>query len=130
MSVYPWLVPGSLRNLEPADGVVTGFRFAFRINELRTMFYAVHRVALILDGAPVKNANLRLTYRGMTVRAESLPETTWVCLRGEVLDVAVDYPGGLSRGKHRIRLEAVFGGEFFTGLEGKALPVCDFETEF
>ena len=54
MSVNPWYVPGSLRNIEPADGNVTGFRFACRLNAHHTLIYVVHRMAVYVDGAEVK----------------------------------------------------------------------------
>jgi len=130
MSVNQWYVPGSLRNLEPADGNVTGFRFAYRVHELRTMYFVTHRMALFLDGAEVTNPNLRLTHKGVTVRAENLPETGWVCLRGEIIEVAADLPGGLRKGRRQVRLAAVFGGGFGGGAPGTPVALCDFTAEF
>jgi hypothetical protein len=129
MSVSPWYVPGSLRNLEPADGNVAGFRFAYRVAEFRTMYYVTHRMALFLDGAELKNPNLWLTYKGVTVRAAQLPETNWVCLRGDLVEVAADFPGGLRQGRHQVRLEAVFGGGFGGGAPAASVRLCDFTGE-
>jgi hypothetical protein len=130
MSVSQWYVPDSLRNLEPADGDVPGFRFAYRVPQLRTMYFVTHRMTLFLDGAVVPNPNLRLRYKGVTARAADLPETDWVCRRGEIVEVTVDLRGGLRRGRHEVRLAAVLGGGFGGGAPGTPVTLCDFATEF
>ena len=127
MNVNPWYVPRSLRNLEPADGNVPGFRFMYRVPILRANYFVTHRMTLILDGAELKEPNLRLTRKGVTVHAADLPTTNWACLRGETIEVTADLPAGLRKGWHRIRLEALFGGAFGGGVPGTPVALCDFQ---
>lgn len=117
MSVNPWYVPGSLRNIEPADGAYP------------TLLYVVHRMAVYVDGIEVAEPHLRLTYNGATVAAGNLPQTNWVCLRGELIEVEVDLPGGLASGRHQVRLEAVFGGGYGGGMATTPVVLCDFTAE-
>ncbi|MBM3854651.1 MAG: hypothetical protein FJ399_16120 [Verrucomicrobia bacterium] len=114
-------MPKTLRNLEPVGGKVTGFRFSYRVYELRTMYFATHRMILLLNGAVLPRPRLHVTFKGVTVSAENLPETDWVALRGEVIEIAVELPGGLRPGQHQVRVEAVFGGGFGGGMPAAVL---------
>jgi len=125
MSVNPNYLPGSLKNFEPAEGNVGGFRFAYRVHELRTMYLATHRLTVSVDGVALPAATLQVTFKGVTVKAEALPETDWVALRGEVIEITAALPGGLSPGRHQIRVEAVFGGSFGGGAPAAVL-LADF----
>ena len=70
-----------------------------------------------------------MTYNGATVPARNLPKTNWVCLRGEVIEVETDLPGGLPIGRHQVRLEAVFGGGYGGGMATTPVVLCDFVAE-
>lgn len=129
MSVNPWYIPGSLRNLAAAEGEVKGYCFAYRVHDWRTFYFVIHRMVLFLDGVEVLKPNLRLKYKGEIARAENLPETGWMALRGQLVEVTADHPDGLPTGRHQVRLEAVFGGAFDQGAPGRPQVLCDFTAE-
>lgn len=129
MSWNPSVIPGSLRNLPPVNGKPAGFRFVFRTGPGITHFYVAHRVALFVDGQDVSR-NLRLTRKQATVLATELPHTDWVSIAGEPVEVVAELPGGLAPGRHRFKLEALFGGGYGGGgAAGKPRTLCEFEAE-
>ena len=130
MSVNPSYIPGSLRNIEPADGNVTGFRFACRLeNPYNTLLYSIHRMTVFVDGIEVTGSNLRVMYNGASVAVANLPHTNWIGLRGELIEIEADLPGGLATGSHEVRLEALFGGGFSCGMATTPVVLCHFTAE-
>jgi len=128
MNLNPWVIPGSLRNLPAVDGQVPGFRFVFRTPGI-TFFYVAHRVSLSVDGADYSR-NLRLKHRNTTVLATDLPTTDWVCTVGEPIEVIAECPGGLAPGRHRVKLQILFGGGYGgAGDSGRWRTLCEFEDQ-
>jgi len=129
MSVNPWVIPGSLRNLPAVAGRIPGFRFVFRADLGVTHIYVTHRMTLTVDGTDV-SANLRLTWKGRTVRADELPETDWVWRAGEPVEVIAEKPGGLAPGRHSLKLDALMGGTY-GGRPATFEPrvLCEFEDD-
>ena len=129
MSADPRYIPGSLRNLPPAGDRRAGFRFVFRTQGNRSLYYVAHRMTLTVDGLDIPGERLRLTRDGVTVRASDLVKTDWVPLEGESIEVAAEHPGGLGHGRHRIRLQALFGGVWGSARAGTPATLCEFEAE-
>jgi hypothetical protein len=129
VNVNPWVIPGSLQNLPVVDGKIAGFHFVFRMGLGVTHLYVTHRMTLSVDGVDA-SSNLRLRRDGLTIRADELPETDWVCRAGEPIEVIAEFPGGLKRGQHRIKLEVLSGGNY-GGRIGTGAPrvLCEFEDE-
>jgi hypothetical protein len=129
VNVNPWVIPGSLQNLPAAGGKIPGFHFVFRAGLGVTHLYVTHRMMLSVDGADA-SSNLRLKWKGATVRAADLPETDWVCLAGEPIEVIAEFPGGLKPGQHHIKLETIRGGNYGGRAEtGAPRVLCEFEDE-
>jgi len=129
MSVNPWYIPGSLQNLASQGGKPSGFTFAFRSAGLRTLLFVTHSMTVILDRRPIGIKAIKVGFRGSTVRASDLPTTDWVTREGDRVDIAVEFPSGLTRGRHHLRLEAVFGGTYGGGRSGQSVVLCEFEAE-
>jgi hypothetical protein len=129
MSTDPRYIPGSLRNLPLAGDRSAGFRFVFRTQGSRSLYYVTHRMTLTVDGVAIPGEKLRLTRNGVTVRASDLVRTDWVPLEGESIEVAAEHPGGLGPGRHRIRLQALFGGVWGSARAAIPTTLCDFEAE-
>jgi hypothetical protein len=129
MSVNPWVIPGSLQNLPTAGGKIPAFHFVFRAGLGILHLYVTHRMTLSVDGVDA-SSNLRLKWKGATVRAADLPETDWVCRAGERIEVIADFPGGLKPGQHHIKLEMLSGG-YYGGRALTTAPIvlCEFEDE-
>ncbi len=129
MNVNPWVIPGSLQNLPAAAGRIPGFHFVFRAGLGVTHLYVTQRMTLSVDGVDA-SSSLRLRRNGLTVRADELPETDWVCRAGDPIEVIVEFPGGLKPGQHRIKLEVLFGGGYGGRIEtGAPRALCEFEDE-
>lgn len=125
----PWYIPGSLQNLSPVAGKVPGFRFVYRLSAGKTFLYVIHRMILTVDGKDA-SADLRLKFKNVTVRSTELPTTNWVAGPGDPMEFTVSWPGGLAAGRHRIRAQAVFGGNY-GGRSEQGLPreLFDFEMD-
>ena len=130
MSMNPSYIPGSLHNIELADGNVTGFSFVCRLkNPYNTLLYSIHRMAVFVDGVEVTSSHLRVTYNGATVAVANLPHTNWIGLRGDPIEIEAGLPGGLAKGSHEVRLEALFGGGFSCGMATTPVVLCQFTAE-
>lgn len=124
MNVNPWVIPGSLQNLPPANGKIPGFHFVFRARN-DTYLYTTHLMKLSADGMDA-SSNLRLNWQGRTARAADLPETDWVARMGQFIEVVAEFPGGLKPGSHHIKLEVISGGY---GGDGALYALCEFEDD-
>jgi hypothetical protein len=127
MRVNPWYIPGTLQNVS-SNGTPTGFEFTYRQAKFR-LLYVTHKMTLFVDGVAIKQPNLRLTRNGLTVSATDLVTTTWACEPGEPIQFAADLPGGLSKGTHTIRIDAVFGGKGDGSNGSKPIQIIDFQAE-
>jgi hypothetical protein len=92
------IYPGSVENIEG------GWRLGARLPYYRgQILSAVEDVALTVDGEKVPRENVRFTVRGVTRTLDEV-ETTyderWEF--GEVAEISVVQPGGLTAGEHTI----------------------------
>lgn len=122
-----WYVPGSLEHLAAPQGVSTGFRFVFRSSGI--LFYVAHRIWLTVNGEEVPGEDITIVRQGTPVSATELVKTDWVCHRGELIEVMVDRPGGLTAGRHQVKLEAVFGGSYGGPPSRQPVTLCEFWTD-
>jgi hypothetical protein len=97
------IFPGSVRNIEQGADIV-GWQLGARLPYYRgQILSAVEDIALTVDGEKVARENVRFTVRGKTWTLDEL-ETTyderWEF--GEVADISVLVPGGLTPGRHTL----------------------------
>lgn len=129
MSVNPWYIPGSLRNLPPVAGKVPGFRFVYRLSWGKTYLYAMHSMTITVDGKDL-SAGLSLRRNGVTARASGLAATDWVAFTGDAYEFLVELPGGLAPGAHHINVKVVSGGNYSgRTAPGEPLELLDFTAE-
>ncbi|MRW89812.1 hypothetical protein GJ699_07435 [Duganella sp. FT80W] len=97
------IYPASLRNTAEG-GNVTGFSLGARLPYYRGQpLSVVEDVAVTVDGNKVAREQVRFSVRGKTWSLDQLEEATterWEF--GEVADILVAHPGGLSTGQHQV----------------------------
>ncbi|TYQ21472.1 UNVERIFIED_ORG: hypothetical protein JN05_00432 [Zoogloea ramigera] len=92
------IYPGSVKNT--ADGWQLGARLPYYRGQILS---AVEDIALTVDGVKVPRENVRFTVRGKTRTLDEVEATydeRWEF--GEVAEVSVLQPGGLSAGAHTV----------------------------
>jgi hypothetical protein len=97
------IFPDSVRNIHDGS-TLTGWSLGARLPYYRgQILSAVEDIALTIDGVKVPREDVRFTVRGKTWTLEEL-ETTyderWEF--GEVAEISVMQPGGLTPGEHSV----------------------------
>jgi hypothetical protein len=88
------------------DGKVAGFQFGARLPYYRGLGLSmVEDIAIAVDGQPVPREQVELQLQCGTytlAEMETVYDSVWQM--GEIAQVRITYPGGLSRGAHRLEL--------------------------